>query len=257
MPRSNRERASKILFKPFDAEKEDSSKNASTSPIRSRGVRSVKSAIPTHRDLNRPKQPSLPQKVLSSGFEEVRLVNGVPSKSTINVFSGKSPLKSQEASRIKLPACDPSFLSKKESGSDLVNGALLRKEHASSRFLSVLVGRGRMVRHKTVQPAGQGFSWHSKETKRLTYAKRVQLFQALSKKPLSVLDLHVHFGVTKQTIKRLIKNGFLKEVWGSKAIGVRFKLTNRGESHLKELVTTARHDSRITGKNQIRLKTRI
>lgn len=48
-------------------------------------------------------------------------------------------------------------------------------------------------------------------------------------------ELHVRFGVSKQTVKRLVKNEFLTEMWGPKAIGVRFKLSKKGKRYLKKL----------------------
>jgi hypothetical protein len=256
MPRFNLRRISKIPFEHSEAKKEDSPRNDSTSPSRSKAVMSAKSTIPTSVDLGRPKQPSLPEKVLSSDLEEIRMVNSVPPKSTISAFSGKSPLKSEKAAGSKPHTHDPSFLSK-EINSDVISEALIQKERAASRFLSVSVDKGRMIRQKASQLPRQGVSWHSKETKRLSYAMRLKLYQALSKEPMSFLDLHVRFGVSKQTIRRLVKNGFLREVWGPNAIGVRFKLANKSKNHLKKLEAAARNNLKIKEKTIIRLKQRL
>ena len=258
MPRFNRQRVSKIPFKPFDAEKKDSAKNDSNFSSRIKGVKSAKFAIPTSVNLNRSKQPRLPQNVLSSNIEEMRMVDSVPPKSTMHLFSGESPLKSRKDPGSRLPTRDTSFLNQKESSSDImVSDAFIKKERGASRFLSVSMGKGRTVRHKATQLSGQGVSWHSKVTNRLSCAKRIQLFQALSKEPSCFLDLHVRFGTSKQTIRRLVANGFLREVWGSNSIGVWFKLTDKGNTYLKMLKATSRHDSSIVQKNPVRLKHKI
>lgn len=257
MPRFNSQKISKIQFKRSDAEKKDTLKNNSPSRSTDKDIKSSKSAIPTSVDPNRLKQSNLPQKVLSSNLEEMRIFDKIPSKSTIGVFAGKSPLKFPRAVGGRIPRHDASFLGQKESNSHMVSEVLMQKERVASCFLSVEIGKGRMIRRKATQLRGQGVLWHSKETRRLSYVKRLKLFQALSNKPMSFLDLHVRFGVSKQTIRRLVKNGFLMEVWGSNAIGVKFKLTNKSKDRLKELEAVAKSDPRITERSLIRLKQRI
>jgi len=95
------------------------------------------------------------------------------------------------------------------------------------------------------------------EVKSLSYAERIRLLRALSKEPLPFLDLHGRFGVSKQTIRGLVKNGLLMEVWGPKAIGVVFKLTDKGKIHLKELETAAKFEPKIRETALIRLKQRV
>jgi hypothetical protein len=219
----------------------------------SKAVESAKSPIPTPFDLNGFKKVSLPKKVLSGDPKEMRMVRKFPSKSTMNVVSGKSPLRSR-AIGSRLPAQEMAFLSKEESRSGVVNKAFMQKVKAAPKFLSFSVGKERMIRPKTTQLSGQKFSWRSKKTKRLSYVKKLELFRALSRRPSSFLDLHARFGVSKQTIRRLVNNGFLREVWGSNAIGVRFELTDKSKKHLKQLKAAARYDPRMVGKNPIRLK---
>lgn len=91
----------------------------------------------------------------------------------------------------------------------------------------------------------------------LTHVERIRLFQALFKEPLPYLTLHERFDVSKQTIKRLVKNGFIIELWGPRAIGVRFKLTSKGRIHLKELEAAAKYDPALREKPFIRLKHRV
>lgn len=96
----------------------------------------------------------------------------------------------------------------------------------------------------------------SEETASLPYAERIRLFQALLKEPLPFLDLHGRFGGSKQIIRGLVRNGLLMEVWGPRAIGVVFKLTNKGKMHLKELEAAAKHEPNMRNKTYIRLKQR-
>jgi len=92
------------------------------------------------------------------------------------------------------------------------------------------------------------------EVTSLSHVKRIRLFQALLKEPLPFLDLHGRFGVSKQTIRGLVKNGLLTQVWGPKAIGVRFGLTNKSKIYLKELEAATKIEPRIRENALIRLK---
>jgi len=96
----------------------------------------------------------------------------------------------------------------------------------------------------------------AEEAKSISQVERIRLFRALVKEPLPFLDLHGRFGVSKQIVRRLIKNGFLRETWGPKAIGVRFKLTNKGRVHLRELEAAAKYEPTVRETTFIRLKHR-
>jgi hypothetical protein len=178
--------------------------------------------------------------MLSSEFGEMKTTNRMLPKSTMKAFPARLPLKSQKAGRGGLPPFCMSPVGKNHIRSDVVSEELMHKEQESSRFLSISVGRGKLTRRRATELAREGLPWHSKETKRLSFAERLQLFRALSREPLSFLDLHGRFGVSKQTIRRLVKNHFLVEVWGSNNIGVQFKLTKKSKNHLKELEATAK-----------------
>jgi hypothetical protein len=91
----------------------------------------------------------------------------------------------------------------------------------------------------------------------LSYVEKARMFQALLKMPISYLDLHTQFGVSRQTIKRLVSNGLLKEMWGSKAIGLRFQLTNRGKRHARELEAATIYEHQKKERSFIRLKSRV
>lgn len=257
MPRFNRQSSSRIPSKPSEVGKKNSRKNDSTPP--SKGVTvELRSEVRTSTHVKRSQQPTLPHNVLSSEFGEMKSAIRMLPKSTIKALPARSPMKSQRAGGGRLPPFCMVPVSKNHIRSDVVSGEPMRKkEHESSRFLSISAGRGKLTRHRVTELARQGLPWHSKETKRLSFAKRLQLFRALSREPLSFLDLHVRFGVSKQTIRRLVKNRFLVEVWGSNDIGVQFKLTKESKNHLKELEATAKYDSKIAEKSLIRLKNKI
>jgi hypothetical protein len=90
--------------------------------------------------------------------------------------------------------------------------------------------------------------------KALSHAEVIHLLEALLERPLAFLELHGRFGATRQTIRGMVRNGLLIEIWGPKAIGIRFKLTKKGKAHLKELEAAAKFDPAIREKSFIRLK---
>jgi len=119
-------------------------------------------------------------------------------------------------------------------------------------------GKVKLVKRKRVDQLLRHGTWSTEEeVKPLSYVERIRLFQALFEKPLPFLDLHGRFGVSKQTIRGLVKNGLLMEVWGPKAIGVRFKLTNKGKIWLRELEAAANYEPKMRETALIRLKDRL
>jgi len=94
------------------------------------------------------------------------------------------------------------------------------------------------------------------EIKSLSQAERIRLFRALLKEPLPFLDIHGRFGVSKQIVRGLVKNGFLREIWGPKAIGIRFRLTNKGRMHLRKLEAAAEYEPKMRETTFIKLKQR-
>jgi hypothetical protein len=93
----------------------------------------------------------------------------------------------------------------------------------------------------------------AKDIKSLSILQKIDLLRTLLK-PANFLDLHGRFGVSKETIKSLVKNDLLKEVWGPKAVGLRFKLTRKGKTYLKELEGAARYEPQMEKKAFIKLK---
>jgi len=100
--------------------------------------------------------------------------------------------------------------------------------------------------------------YHSNDkTKILTPSEEISLLTALSLQPLSFMDLHSQFKTSKSTVKTLIKNGLIQEVWGPKDIGVKYKLASKGKSHLRKLKTAAKLEIDRIGKARIQLKHKI
>jgi len=245
MPQPSRKMALKFSSNPFDKEKRGSQRH-SRILLKGKGVRDIKSGIPSFGDSSRPKQhPGLPQQVLGSKLERTRIVGGVLPESKMHFSSGE------------LPTRAVSLLNKKVS-SNIVTEALMQKEHEASQFLSLLMGKGRLPRHKeATPPLDRKVGWNAEEATRLSNVQRLELFQALLKEPSPFLELHYRFNVSKQTIKRLVKNGLLTEIWGPKAVGVRFKLTSKGKTYLKELEAAAKYEPKMRKSAIIRLQHRI
>lgn len=93
----------------------------------------------------------------------------------------------------------------------------------------------------------------TRDVKSLSSVEKIHLLRTLLK-PASFLDLHGRFGVSKETVKSLMKNGLLAEVWGSKAVGLRFKLTRKGKAYLRELEAAAKCEPKIKKKAFIKLR---
>jgi hypothetical protein len=92
-----------------------------------------------------------------------------------------------------------------------------------------------------------------RDVKSLSSVEKIHLLRALLK-PATFLDLHRCFGVSKETVKSLMKNGLLAEVWGPKAVGLRFKLTNKGKIYLKKLEAAAKCEPKIKKKAFIKFR---
>lgn len=220
-----------------------------------------KSAITTRRispsfvDPIRPRHfPSLPRKVLTSDAGETKMIERVPVKTKMLCSKGAWALKSQNTVSMRLPK-NCASLQKKASTSNIITEALMKQEQLAPQFLSLLIAGGKMIKHKKDAPAVERkFGWNEETTKRPSYANVLGMFQTLSNEPLTLLELHFRFDVSKQTVKRLVKNGFFREVWGPKAVGVRFSLTKKGKIYLKELDSTSKIEPKIREHVRIKLK---
>jgi DNA-binding MarR family transcriptional regulator len=103
-------------------------------------------------------------------------------------------------------------------------------------------------------PSSKQYS--NSKLKPLLNVEKIRLFQALLKEPLPFLDIRNQFNVSRQTITRLVKRGLLIETWGSKGVGVRFKLTGKGKACLKELEEASKYELKIRELPLTRLKQR-
>jgi len=137
----------------------------------------------------------------------------------------------------------------------MITASLMQEESEASKFLSILQGKGRLIRRKTIaQVLGRKSESNSGSGHRLSDAQRLLLFKALLKKPLPFLEVHSQFGILRPAITSLVKNGFLIEMWGPKAVGVRFKLSDKGEVYLRKLEAASRCDPTMRKSATIRLK---
>jgi len=256
MSHSDRRRFLRVKFKRSKDGGEDTEKS-SVAPPKTSNVGNPKSGFPTFDEPNRSKQTSgLRQKAYGDRLEKVKVAGGMPPRSNLDVFSNKS-MKSQNVAVDKLSTRNAALLEKEVSSHGTVSASFMQKEHVSGRFLSVLVGRGRLIKNTVAtQLLGRKVRADADNVRRLPHAKRIQLFQTLLNGPVTFLDLHGRFGVSKQTIKRLVKNGLLVEDWGPRAIGVRFRLSKKGKTYLKELEAAALYESNVEQKNFIRLKSK-
>lgn len=163
---------------------------------------------------------------------------GKDSRSNINVTPMKFLLKTQSLAEEKLL---------RHKGWDLV-----------SRFLNRFVYKARLARHGAWnQRLVRGRLSDRGEQKSFSHIEKLRLFQALSDQPLPFLDIRTHFGVSKRTIMGLVRRGFLEEEWGPRDIGVRFRLTKKGRSYLRQLEAAAHVELQQREKIFIRLKHRV
>jgi len=255
VPRTRRE-VLKIQFKSLDAQKKDSHMD---SPRFQKGEDLVlaKSRIPSLSDAAKFKHLGLPQRLLRSKSDRTGIVEGITPKPEILVSSGRQPLKSRKPIVSKLPK-RTTFLLNKRVSSLMDTETLIQKARIAPQSHALLTSKSRLIKRKAnMVPSLERKVWWNAETHRLSHARTLQLFQALLREPLSFLELHSRFAVSKRTVVRFVKNGLLNEVWGPRAVGVRFKLSKKGKTYLKELEEAAKYEPKMMEKAFIRLKQRI
>jgi len=165
-----------------------------------------------------------------------------------------SPLKSSGPIVSNLPKSALSLTDKRVS-SRMITASLIQEKTEASKFLSISDGKGRLIRRKQVTALlGRKTESGSEGGSRLSYAQRLRLFKTLLRKPLPFLEVHGRFGVSKPIIMSLVKNGFLIEMWGPKAVGVRLILSNKGMAYLKELQAASKCEPKMRKKAIIQLK---
>ena len=149
------------------------------------------------------------------------------------------------------------FTDRKADSSRIATDHFKSKVNLDSPVLDILATKGRLTERRVGnQPIERKMTLGQSGYKPLSHIEIIRLFQAVSDQPLPFLDLHARFDVSKQTIRRLVKNGLLIEEWGPQAIGVRFKPSKKGKLYLKELGAAARYKSKMAKKDFIRFNRR-
>jgi len=196
--------------------------------------------------------------MLADGWAKftVREANYLVSKSTSNVFSVRFLSKTHSSFGKVFNHELSGFTFEEAEGSHSIPHHYKIRGPLSSEF-DVSSAKVKLSKQRTVdQLLGQRTRSTYQEVKSLPHVEKIRLFQALLKEPLPFLDLHGRFGISKQTLRGLVKNRLLMETWGPKAVGVRFKLTNKGKSYLRELETAAKIEPKMKESVFIRLKQR-
>jgi hypothetical protein len=140
--------------------------------------------------------------------------------------------------------------------SSILPKPLLRRRQAS-KFLSVLVNRTKFSKKKrTVLKCHGETAVDTEKKSHMGQGKKLLLFQSLRREPLTFLELHKRFSVSRQTLMGLVQNGFLKEVWGKNGVGMKFTITTAGKRHLKGLEESASYGPKIRRVAQFRLNER-
>ncbi len=254
MPQTGGKKHSYISFKPSETAEKRLRKDEPDN-LKAEGVNHTR---PSNHYFTGPmefqKPLNLPRKISEIHLQKVRLVGGVPVNSDLKRF----PVKSLSSPKIALEsqASEGSAFSDRRALSPRIAAdKIMQKETAGSPLLSVLTGTGRIVKTKLIRTSMRGkVSYRGGPTEHLTQAKRLQLFRALLKQPLPFLDLHVRFGVSKQTVRSFVRRGLLTEIWGPKAVGLRFRLSRKGMIHLKGLEKASWYDPTLSNRRMIHLK---
>jgi predicted DNA-binding protein YlxM (UPF0122 family) len=136
------------------------------------------------------------------------------------------------------------------------SAARLKADHSlisKLKVSSVKVSSANHTRSSRLLPSKQ---YSSSKPAALLNVEKIQLFQALLKEPLPFLDIQNRFEVSRQMITRLVKKGLLMETWGSKGVGIRFKLTSKGKACLAQFEEASKYKGRIRQSPLTRLKQR-
>lgn len=134
--------------------------------------------------------------------------------------------------------------------------ARLRANHSLISKLKVSSVKVSSVNHTRSSRSSPSKQYSSSKPAALLNVEKILLFQALLKEPLPFQDIHNRFKVSRQTITRLVMRGLLMETWGSKGVGVRFKLTSKGKAWLTQPEAASKFEPRIRERPLTRLKQR-
>ena len=166
----------------------------------------------------------------------IRTQGEVGSRTAFVKFSSKNASKSN-------------FSSITENASDHKNDEL-----GGAPFPRITVRREKIVRNARRHASAIGQPPTQRQIRSCSVAEKLSMLTALSRQPLPYSDLRTRFNIPKSTIRTFVKNGLVKEVWGSKNIGVRFRLTKKGEKRLERLKAAAKLEKDEIAKATIRLK---
>ncbi len=250
MQRRSRREGFSIPFESFSTGKKGSRKGRALF-LQNAGSDSVESdSHASHKPVAN-QIPRLPQDVARSRLTRTR-ISGNVGRSETGVASGRLRLKSPRTRGGKSPTLRKSLLSR-EASSFVVKDAIFQRGHLTPQFASVLVGKGH-IRRKVTMPSARRFLANSSESHRLPHVEQLKLLRALLKEQSTFLELRGRFGVSKQAMRRFVKNRLLVEVWGPNAVGVRYKLSKKGEAYLRKLEAAANYEPRIKKKDIVQLK---
>lgn len=181
----------------------------------------------------------------------------------------KTPLLSPEVASIKFSRISQSSAKeispKREEQNNLPSFSKTSSKSKTSivsRFFGTFIRKGfssKQVswKHDIGHRSLPDHSIYSGEGRSLSHPIRLRLFQALLNQPLTFLDIHGRFKVSKQTIMGFVRKGLLKEEWGQGGIGVKYGLTKKGKTYVRQIESAVRLKSYSWKNPFIRLKHKI
>lgn len=200
---------------------------------------------------------------LADGWERFKLKtkNGLYSESKNDSFSIRFPSWRDDALAKDLVNHKLLVFSRPDSARERENkpsSAMAGRNYKTKGILAsefdVSSAKVKLASHRTIDQVLRSKPTSPPESvNSLSYVERIRLFQTLFKKPSTFLDLHGRFGLSRQIVRGLVKNRLIAETWAPKGIGVRFKLTKKGEAYLRELEAAAKCEPSLAKKAVIRL----
>jgi predicted DNA-binding protein YlxM (UPF0122 family) len=160
-----------------------------------------------------------------------------------------------ESRRATLEQESPRFVSLEKTNHES-RGAKLRANSSLVSKLKVSSAKVTSAKSTTSSRLLSSKQYSNSKFEPLLNVEKIRLFQALLKEPLPFLDIRNRFNISRQTITRLVKRGLLTETWGSKGVGLRFKLTSKGKACLKQLEEASKYELKIRESPLTRLKQR-
>lgn len=92
---------------------------------------------------------------------------------------------------------------------------------------------------------------------KMPFSMRLDLLEALRTEAKPLMELRSRFGISKNSLRVLVRRGLLCSDWGPKGVGILYKLTEDGNRELKRLKEASRIDSGLVRKPLVTLKTRM